>query len=322
MTMLDLYLDAVRKQLPRNDRDDIAAELRAVLLSQIEAEQAERGRSLTDEDVAAILKRYGAPEAVAASYGARRHLIGPQVYGHYMFAVKLVLWIVGAATLVMAGAALTSDQPAAGIARALGVGALVAFGNLTLVTFIFARIDRLNAPLPSPADWDPRDLPVGPQMRTSIPAAEARTSLFMMAFWLLWWTDVLPINKWLVWNRAPLAPAPGWDDLTPVIVGLMLASIIVDAIALLRPQAVKFYEGAGMVIELAALGVLVKALQFRTFVEVTDPSSSYAGLAGVLNGVIFFGLIAWALILIVSVAFTVRRWLVTRPGLKTRAYTL
>lgn len=288
MRMLDLYLDAVRKQLSRKDRDDIVAELRTALMSQIEAEQDDRGRSLTEEDMAAILKRYGAPETVAASYGARQHLIGPRIYRHYMFVVRLVLWIVGAATLTMAGAALTSAQPAAGFARALGIGVLIAFGSLTIVTLIFARVDRLNGAIGSQDDWDPRSLPAPPQRRTSIRRGETLASLLMMAFWLLWWTDVLPLNKWLLWNRLPLGPAPFWDDLTPMIVGLMLASIVVDAIAMLRPRAVRFYEGAGVV---------------------TDASSPSAGLADVLNGVIFFGLMAWAVVVIVSVAFTVRRWL-------------
>jgi hypothetical protein len=40
MALLDRYLQAVRKRLPRSQRDDIVAELRDILLSQIEAEEA------------------------------------------------------------------------------------------------------------------------------------------------------------------------------------------------------------------------------------------------------------------------------------------
>jgi hypothetical protein len=51
-----------QKTAPRKERDDIAAELRVILQSQIEAEEAERARPLTD--------------------------------AHYAFAVRLVLWLV------------------------------------------------------------------------------------------------------------------------------------------------------------------------------------------------------------------------------------
>jgi len=310
MTMLDVYLDAVRKQLPRKDRDDIAAELRAVLLSQVEAEQQERGRGLTDDEVAAIVKRYGSPDAVAASYGARQHLIGPRVYPHYIVVVKLILWTVAAITIALAAAAFSSEQPAVGVARAVLTGALIAFGNLTIVTLIFARVERMKDQLAPASDWDPRILGAVPRPRTSIGRKDAWTSLLMMAFWLLWWTDVLPINRWLLWSRLPLEPAPIWETLTPMVVGLMVASTVTDAIALLRPRAVAFYEGAGLVIEAGVLLILAMALRSRTFLVLTEPSSSVAGLATVLNGVIFFGLIAWAVIVVASITMTVRRWLV------------
>jgi hypothetical protein len=309
MTLLDVYLDAVRKQLPRRQRDDIVAELRAVLLSQVEEAQEARSRDLTDDEVAAILKRYGSPDAVAASYGAGRHLIGPRVYPHYIIIVKLILWVVGGITALAVGTAFSSDQPGAEIARALGTGALIAFGNLTIVTLIFARVERVNDHLAPAGDWDPHTLPAARRARTSIRRSEAWTSLGVMAFWLLWWTGVLPINRWLLWNRLPLEPAPIWEALTPMIVGLMIASIVADAIALLKPRAVAFYERAGLLIEAGALLVLATALQSGTFLVVTDPSSSVAGLASVLNRVVFFGLIAWAVVIIASIGFTVRRWL-------------
>ena len=93
MALIDRYMRAVRARLPRKDREDITAELRDILQSQIEAEEAQRGRPLAEEEVAAILKKYGSPERVAAGYGAREHLIGPAVFSHYVVTVKVVLWI-------------------------------------------------------------------------------------------------------------------------------------------------------------------------------------------------------------------------------------
>ena len=48
--------------------------------SQIEAEEALRGRSLADAEAAAMLKRFGRPIRVAADYGASDYLIGPTLF--------------------------------------------------------------------------------------------------------------------------------------------------------------------------------------------------------------------------------------------------
>ena len=48
MSLVEHYVDAVRARLPRQGRDDIAAELRETLLSYIEEAERERRRPLTD----------------------------------------------------------------------------------------------------------------------------------------------------------------------------------------------------------------------------------------------------------------------------------
>jgi hypothetical protein len=55
-----------------------------VLLSEIEAEEAGRGRPLIDDEVAEILKRLGRPTTVAARYGASNYLIDPATYPAYL----------------------------------------------------------------------------------------------------------------------------------------------------------------------------------------------------------------------------------------------
>jgi hypothetical protein len=223
-----------------------------------------------------------------------------------MFAVKLVLWIliplmVGAAVVE----ALGSDRPSAVLARGVAVTALVVIGNLTILTLLFARIERMT-PIDGSAAWDPRELGETPRMRTSIPRAASLASLAIMAFWLAWWLDVLPINHWLLWSRQPLQPAPVPQAFSNAVVGLMLASMAIDAVALLRPRAVRFYDGACAGLEVAVLFVIGAALQLSPYVVALNATGD--GLARVLNGVIFFGLIAWALIVVASLAWTLRRW--------------
>jgi HAAS domain-containing protein len=306
MLLVDRYLELVRKQLPRSLRDDVAAELRETLLSQIEAKQAEDGRPMTDDDVAEMLKRYGAPDAVAARYGAPQHLIGPAVYPLYARVLKVVLLICGALLLIGAiTSALTSDRPAITILGVLWTGALITVANVTVITLLFARLDRMHVDMTEA--WDPRAL-LGQEPPQSVRRWGAFAALVMTTFWLLWWIDVLPINRWLIWSRLPLRAAPIWDSLTPLIVTLMIVSIIVNAVAIARPRWIRLYEAVDVVLDLGTGVMLYLALRAREFVVVTDPAAPGAAIAGILNTVIFAGLLAWGAILIISIGATVRRW--------------
>ena len=96
MTLLDRYLEAVRRRLPRNQRDDIGAELRDVLLSQIEAEEASRRRPLTDDEVAEMLKRFGRPMSVAAHPAG----IGAAHIGHFNMLFFMVLLVAASGAFI------------------------------------------------------------------------------------------------------------------------------------------------------------------------------------------------------------------------------
>ena len=61
MTLLDQYLQAVKKLLPRGQRDDIARELAALLSAEMDERAAELGRPLDEDEQEAILRRNGHP---------------------------------------------------------------------------------------------------------------------------------------------------------------------------------------------------------------------------------------------------------------------
>lgn len=310
MELVDRYVEAVRKQLPRAQRDDIAAELRETLQSQIEALESEAGRPATDDDVAAMLQRYGAPDVVAARYGARSHLIGPDVYPQYRAAVRIVAWLfAGVLSIALMATATLADNPAPAIWRILWTGAFVVLAHFTALTLIFARVERLKRS--AEPTWNPRDLVATPPApRTSIPRAEAVGALVMTTFWLLWWMDVLPINRWLLWNRLPLEPAPIWNQLSPLIVTLMLVNIGVSAIAFLRPRWVHFYDAVCVVLDVGIAAVIYSALRAPAMIAATDPASPGAPLASQLQVVLTVGLLIWLMIVIGSIVATLRRWVV------------
>src|SRR5271163_4374234 len=88
MNLLDRYLQAVKKHLPWQRQDDILAELRANLESQLEDKESELGRPLTKDEAEAWLKQIGAPMQVAARYQPQQYLIGPSLFPIYLYVLK------------------------------------------------------------------------------------------------------------------------------------------------------------------------------------------------------------------------------------------
>ena len=77
MELLDRYLQQVRFWLPKAGRQDIIAESTEDLQSQIEQQEAERGRPLGEAEVEAILERWGHPMRVAGQLHGRRDFLTP-----------------------------------------------------------------------------------------------------------------------------------------------------------------------------------------------------------------------------------------------------
>jgi hypothetical protein len=80
MELLDRYLQAVKKHLLLRRQDDIIAELRANLESQLEDKEAELGRPLTTGEAEDWLRTLGPPMMVAARYQTQQYLIGPTLF--------------------------------------------------------------------------------------------------------------------------------------------------------------------------------------------------------------------------------------------------
>jgi hypothetical protein len=115
MELVESYLKAVRRYLPRGMRDDIIAEMSVELRSQMEDKQAELGRALTDAEQMVIFKKQGDPMSVAMRY--RRtgrslnvgwELIGPELFPAYLILLSCNLVIAG---IVIAAVLILSHQP-------------------------------------------------------------------------------------------------------------------------------------------------------------------------------------------------------------------
>lgn len=145
MTLIDLYLAAVAAQLPRDKREDIAAELRDALMERVEAREEELGRPMTEAETESLLCEFGHPLTVAARYrGGPDHLIGPELFPYWWFAVKAALLILVVVTLigaiggVVVGEADVADA-FADIWSGLLTGGAMIVGAATVAGFIIER---------------------------------------------------------------------------------------------------------------------------------------------------------------------------------------
>lgn len=189
-SLTDRYVHAVTTQLPDDQREDIARELRAAIDDAVAAD--------ADPDAAQAerraLQELGHPASLADSYrGEPRALIGPRLYPAWLRTLKALLtWVpLLAAGVVLVIAALDGDSPVeilgAGVSALLWSALQVAFW-VTLGFAIAERtgmgrdeLDALGAD--DPAEWDPADLPE-PEDRL-VSWGEAITGVVTTAFVLV-----------------------------------------------------------------------------------------------------------------------------------------
>ena len=198
MEIFDRYILEVTGRLPRNQRGDVAKELRSTLQDSLDGHLAvgtgdgsaagggalARGADSTGigsrQEAAAleVLRDFGPPRELAASYlTGPQYLIGPGLYPGFMTTLKVTLLVVGGLQLVVSLFGI--GGPSGGLRR-FSLEVLVLFGELQstvlgllgLIVFIFWLIERFSpdevagetvgtvvGSTPSDRSWNPADLP-------------------------------------------------------------------------------------------------------------------------------------------------------------------
>lgn len=170
MNLIERYVAEVGKNLPvLKGRADIEKELKSTLEDMLEDRAAKAGRSRDEAMEIEVLREYGSPQTVAATYNPHPYLIGPKLFPFYLFVLKIVVMVVVSVMLVLAGVQAVTDTPFMGsdFVKIIGQGlgnalsaAIAAFGNLTLVFAIIERVlpDKEIGDFSDEKDWDPASL--------------------------------------------------------------------------------------------------------------------------------------------------------------------
>lgn len=168
--LIDTYVSEVGRRLPKKTRADIEAEIRSILQDMLEERSQKTGKPVDDEMTLEVLKSYGAPEKVAATYLGERYLIGPRLYPIFMLVLRIVLVVTGVLAAIGLGIALSQTlghYSAETIIKAIAnfaTSIMTALGNIVLIFAIlewalFRAGGKVEVKgLPIEKEWDPRSL--------------------------------------------------------------------------------------------------------------------------------------------------------------------
>lgn len=271
--LLDRYLAAVGRQLPSAQRADILAELRDELLTTIELKEESAGRPITREELEAVLLEAGNPLVVAGRYRKVQHVVGPDTFPLWWFAVKMALSVLAGIYLVVAvikigfmggggpdvevGDFLHSSVFAVGL---ITLGA-VAIEHLNLQGYVYR--------------WRPRQLPpAGVKGKSPF---ERVVEIGMAVVFVLWWTGAL---------HFPNQVGPVTVDLAPVfavwfwpVLAYSALDIGVNLLGLLKPGLIQL--NAALSVARGGVAVIVAAgiLQAGRWLVVRSDELPAAALA-------------------------------------------
>ncbi len=334
MELLDRYLQAVAKHLPWQRQQDIIAELRANLESQLDEKQSELSRSLTQAEAEAWLQQLGSPVQMASQYQPQQCLIGPAIFPVYLYVLRLVsMWAIIIYVIVSTVTIVLGSPGTQSIAIAALRLPSVLIQLAAWVTLIFAAVEFTAARYPEKcpsiagfhAKWTPRDLPPlekapPPQSRRRFAYAVAEVIFgFLFLVWLLLFPHypILIFGPGLKYMLAsPFTFAPIWITVYWWAVALSVVQLTWQWINLLRgawrqpdrPQQIVF-----KVFSLIPIGLLVNA-PGHLYLLLKNPAADlprYGQALDSINRVLHFAILIVCVIVALQLAWEIVQWIVS-----------
>ncbi|MGH6911462.1 MAG: hypothetical protein ACREE0_17495 [Phenylobacterium sp.] len=269
MALLERYLAAIERALPTAQAADIKAELRDVLLSRIEDQEARLGRPLTSLELEVLLVDFGHPLVVAGRYRKVQHLIGPEVFPFWWSWLRTTLAIVAGVYVVLiivemaAGGHHVLDRRL----PSMWMGLLIAFAVVTLVGVAM----EFYPPARVLQKWRPSELP--PPGRKGRSPFEIAGEIAMGVVFGMWWIGFIHFRNWLpIPSYLEVTLAPIWADYYWPILGYVGLEIGANLLALARPGATRLNNGLSVLRHVIGAAIIGGVLQAGHWVTITSPT--------------------------------------------------
>lgn len=308
MDILESYLRAVKRCLPRAQSDDIIKELSDELRSQMEEQQAALGRPFNDDEMLAFFKQHGDPMTVARRYRQDHHslslgweLIGPELFPTFLMflAFNLTLTIVSVVVV-----SLLIHVPIT--AQAFVVPVLA---QIICLTVVFTILNLIRRKFPQPWYYPPAEL------APMIPISKwySLAGLIMWSTVAIWWIALPHFPRLILGpGAAVLKLASTWHRFYVPMLLLALASAFQRVVTLVRPTWTWTVPVIRMLINAAAVPVLYwLVFKNATLVVLADGIQSnayYEKLVDNFNGLIRWGILGPWLWIYAAVSAVVYAW--------------
>lgn len=280
--LLNRYLQDVRKYLPQSGnpsrQQDILEELSANILAQIEDKEAELGRTLTQDEVAAIVKQHGHPMRVAGRYLPQQYLIGPTMLPVYWYVLKMALFV----ALLVYAVANAAILATGALAPVEIVDAFLKFPGVALtvfawVTLIFAGLDfavvRYRVKLGPLESWDPNTLPRVSRSRQWKIGWQGALELLPGVLALLYWLIAVPNHRFLIFGPGALflTFSPAVQSIYWPISLLLVVQLALDGLGLWYGAESRLWRGKGVIAKVISLGIFAILLKTNTLIAAAAP---------------------------------------------------
>ena len=262
MKKVEEYLGSIRPMLPVAERDDILAELREAITSQVE-EQGE-------ESLDAILAKFGHPMVVAGRYQVAqgtvtfgRELIGKELYPFYIRTLKVTLGISSVLYVLIVSVVRTFVGMSAG--DAIGAFFLHVGIQFLVLTGIFAGIQwQVSARSAEKSEASEEG-----KARNRI-RFEAVAELIVLAMLLPWMQAILGSTT------SPLVGvllSPVWHDAYGPVIGATMVTMAVSGLVAVRPQLQQWRQGVRVAATVVGIGTLAYLVSHGPWL-IVEPTSA------------------------------------------------
>ena len=328
--LIERYVTEVGKHLFTKNRGDIQKELRSTLEDMLEDRSQAAGRAADEEMTVALLKEFGRPEKVAASYQPNNQLIGPQLYPFYLLVLKIVLPIVSAVLLVtsLAGLALARIEPGQALVEIgqalLGIfnAVISAVGGITIIFAILDRVPGFRSEfekdrMDEEKDWNPRHLPEvreGEKFSISNLVVEIIGAAAMLVLFNFY-PQVVGIHFLMdgSWTSVPLLSEAFFEYL-PFLSILWGLTLLLDVSLLSRGRWETWSRWVSLLLKVATIALAGVMLGGPSLVSVDAGALAATGLADLLTVIVQQAVIVALALTILSNLVTVLRLLVRLSG--------
>lgn len=324
--LIDRYIAEIGRNLPRKNRLDIEAEILSALEDILAERSQQSGQPVDESMIVEVLKAYGAPGKVAASYHSEHYLVSPHMFPSFLYVVQVVLPILAALALVRIGLnlgtiELTFEAVFESIFLTLAEFIGSAFSTLGFLALLFTLLERV---LPDfqidNQGWDPRKLPRATR-RNRIEIGSTVVNLFASTIGIIvfnffphlvtlsyrsggiWLVGTLPSSEPGAWSGTILSPA--FFDYLPAMTILWGLTILLDLGLLVRGRWEGWSRWTALGLNVMGIALAVILLSAPALVDLNTGRLVTAGLidsltAGLLENLAGQGVIVALVIAIIA----------------------